>query len=77
MTASTPSLGVLRVRDTLLQWGSRTYVMGIINMTPDSFSGDGLAVDARAAAAQAKRFVEEARTSWTLAESPPAPAYAY
>ena len=59
MTASTPSLGVLRVRDALFQWGSRTYVMGIINMTPDSFSGDGLAVDAEAAAALAKRFVEE------------------
>ncbi len=25
-----------------LAWGSRTYVMGILNMTPDSFSGDGL-----------------------------------
>jgi len=24
------------------QWGSRTYIMGIINITPDSFSGDGL-----------------------------------
>ena len=23
-------------------WGSRTYVMGILNATPDSFSGDGL-----------------------------------
>ncbi len=23
-------------------WGQRTYVMGIINATPDSFSGDGL-----------------------------------
>src|SRR5690348_10013668 len=22
-------------------WGSRTYVMGIVNATPDSFSGDG------------------------------------
>lgn len=22
-------------------WGSRTYVMGILNVTPDSFSGDG------------------------------------
>ncbi len=26
------------------KWGQRTYVMGIINATPDSFSGDGLAV---------------------------------
>jgi dihydropteroate synthase len=25
-----------------LEWGSRTYVMGILNLTPDSFSGDGL-----------------------------------
>lgn len=24
------------------EWGARTYVMGIINATPDSFSGDGL-----------------------------------
>lgn len=23
-------------------WGKRTYIMGIINITPDSFSGDGL-----------------------------------
>jgi dihydropteroate synthase len=28
--------------NSLFQWGSRTYVMGIINITPDSFSGDGL-----------------------------------
>jgi dihydropteroate synthase len=26
-----------------LRWGERTYVMGIVNVTPDSFSGDGLA----------------------------------
>ncbi len=26
-----------------LPWGTRTYVMGIINVTPDSFSGDGIA----------------------------------
>ena len=26
-----------------LAWGRRTYVMGVINVTPDSFSGDGLA----------------------------------
>lgn len=32
----------LRVRDTVLDWGRRTYVMGILNSTPDSFSGDGI-----------------------------------
>lgn len=25
-----------------LAWGSRTFIMGILNITPDSFSGDGL-----------------------------------
>jgi dihydropteroate synthase len=28
-------------------WGSHTYVMGILNITPDSFSGDGLLLSAR------------------------------
>ena len=27
--------------DKRFHWGSRTYVMGILNVTPDSFSGDG------------------------------------
>ena len=27
---------------TKFEWGARTYIMGIINATPDSFSGDGL-----------------------------------
>lgn len=32
----------LRVGNREFVWGSRTYVMGILNATPDSFSGDGL-----------------------------------
>src|SRR5690242_14856549 len=43
-----------------LPWGSRTFVMGILNLTPDSFSGDGLAGRAdtlEAAVAQAREFV--------------------
>ena len=31
----------LNLRDDF-HWGSQTYVMGILNITPDSFSGDGL-----------------------------------
>ena len=27
------------------RWGERTFVMGIINVTPDSFSGDGVLID--------------------------------
>ncbi|GAC1395660.1 MAG: hypothetical protein NVS3B17_19030 [Vulcanimicrobiaceae bacterium] len=33
--------GALTVRGRTLAWGERTYVMGIVNATPDSFSGDG------------------------------------
>ncbi len=41
-------------------WGTRTHVMGILNVTPDSFSGDGLAATAEdltvRAVAQAESF---------------------
>lgn len=39
-------------------WGSRVYVMGIVNVTPDSFSGDGT-TDPEAAAARALRLIED------------------
>lgn len=32
----------LQIGSHTFHWGSRTYVMGILNITPDSFSGDGL-----------------------------------
>jgi dihydropteroate synthase len=32
----------LQIGPRRFEWGARTYVMGIINVTPDSFSGDGL-----------------------------------
>jgi dihydropteroate synthase len=53
-----PSLGVTHCGKTTFYWGERTYAMGIVNVSPDSFSGDGLdSVDA--AVAQAQRFVTE------------------
>jgi dihydropteroate synthase len=33
---------LLQIGNHTFRWGSRTYVMGILNVTPDSFSGDGL-----------------------------------
>ena len=39
-----------------LQWGRRTYVMGIVNVTPDSFSGDGLGTDIQAIVDRAVRM---------------------
>jgi dihydropteroate synthase len=48
----------LRIKNTLFDWGTRTYVMGILNLTPDSFSGDGLAeFDQDAALRLAGEFV--------------------
>jgi dihydropteroate synthase len=43
-------------------WGDRTYLMGVLNVTPDSFSGDGLlgADDPVAeAVARARRMVDD------------------
>ena len=36
-----------------LRWGERTFVMAIVNVTPDSFSGDGLLGDPAVAAGYA------------------------
>ena len=45
--------------DTEFRWGERTYVMGVVNLSPDSFSGDGLGDDIEATVALAKRMVAE------------------
>jgi len=57
-SASTGQLGVTQCGNVEFRWGQRTYVMGIVNVAPDSFSGDGLR-DVDAAVAQAQRFVAE------------------
>ena len=31
----------MKIGERTFDWGSRTYIMGILNVTPDSFSGDG------------------------------------
>ena len=45
--------------DRSLRFGVRTLIMGVVNATPDSFSGDGLAGDVAAAMALAERLVAE------------------
>jgi dihydropteroate synthase len=50
--------GVTQCGGKTFRWGKRTYVMGILNMSPDSFSGDGLS-NVENAVTQAKRFVSE------------------
>ena len=49
---------ITRCGDIEFRWGERTYIMGIINVSPESFSGDGLTDPARALV-QAEQFVAE------------------
>jgi dihydropteroate synthase len=42
-----------QIRDRKFEWGKRTYLMGVINVTPDSFSDGGLFNSVDAAIAQA------------------------
>ena len=59
--AAAPSVagrGVTRIDGREFAWGSRTFVMGIINATPDSFSGDGLLGGHRAHAADMGSIVD-------------------
>jgi dihydropteroate synthase len=50
--------GSTRIGAATFVWGTRTFVMGVINVSPESFSGDGIA-SVEAAVAQARRFVDE------------------
>ena len=52
------NLGSTRCGNKEFRWGERTYVMGIVNLSPDSFSGDGLTSSA-AAIDQAQRMASE------------------
>lgn len=46
-----------QIGGTRFEWGARTFVMGILNITPDSFSGDGV-LDPSLAVERAHAMVE-------------------
>ena len=50
----------IRWRRFVLTWGRKTYVMGVLNVTPDSFSGDGLLSAATTEEALVRAAVERA-----------------
>ena len=56
MKATLPST---RCGNTEFRWGEKTYVMGVVNLSPDSFSGDGIGDDIEATIDQAQRMVAE------------------
>ena len=59
MESRSSTISATRIGSTEFHWGERTYVMGICNLSPDSFSGDGLGSDVEATLAQAQRMVTE------------------
>ena len=56
---SQSTLAATRCGNLELRWGERTYVMGILNITPDSFSGDGVGGDVEAAVDRARQLASE------------------
>lgn len=48
----------MRIGPATFEWGARTYIMGVINASPESFSGDGVAT-ADAAVALGEQFARE------------------
>ncbi|MGD8404700.1 MAG: dihydropteroate synthase [Anaerolineales bacterium] len=51
----------LKIGKHTFDWGARTYVMGILNITPDSFSGDGIMAKGESvlgAVEQAREFLD-------------------
>jgi dihydropteroate synthase len=50
MVRSSGRLTPLHVRGASFDWGTRTYVMGIVNVSSDSFSGDGVSDPSAASA---------------------------
>lgn len=50
---------MLKLKDRRLVFGNRTLIMGILNVTPDSFSDGGRFLSPETAAARARQMVEE------------------
>src|SRR5258708_9319951 len=48
-----------KLRTRTLELGRRTLVMGVVNITPDSFSDGGFFLDAKAAVEHALHLLEE------------------
>ena len=49
----------LRLGGRSWRFGARTYILGVVNVTPDSFSGDGVGDSVEAALARGRQLVAE------------------
>jgi dihydropteroate synthase len=46
-----------KIRDRIFNWGEKTYLMGILNVTPDSFSDGGEFASLKTALSQAREMI--------------------
>ena len=74
----------MRIGNNEFEWGSKTYVMGIVNVTSDSFSGDGLqtgktlsAQDITKAVAQCLRMEDDGADILDIGGESTRPAHLY
>ena len=56
LTLTDSTKGSMQIGETTFDWGTKTFVMGVLNVTPDSFSRDGVGTDVERAVEQALRF---------------------
>jgi dihydropteroate synthase len=78
MSSAGARLDPTRIGDREFRWGERTYVMGVLNITPDSFSGDGIQGDVAQAVARAVAFERDGADIVDVggeSTRPPGPTY--
>ncbi|MGH7254252.1 MAG: dihydropteroate synthase [Nitrospirales bacterium] len=59
LSSLTPDVAILKIRDRILALHSRPLIMGVVNVTPDSFSDGGRYLEPSAAVAHAETLVAE------------------
>ncbi|HEU5078146.1 MAG TPA: dihydropteroate synthase [Opitutaceae bacterium] len=76
MNRTAPKSCVLECRERLLRFEERTLVMGILNVTPDSFSDGGQFLNHDAAVAHALRMIAEGASAIDIGGQSTRPGYA-
>ncbi|CAG8584448.1 3735_t:CDS:1 [Funneliformis caledonium] len=49
----------ININNVIWKWSTKTFIMGVINVTPDSFSDDGLYKNVNSALSHAQKLVDE------------------
>jgi len=62
-----------KVGSRVLELGRRTLIMGVVNVTPDSFSDGGLYIDAEKAVVRAEQLLDEGATIIDVGGESPRP----